>query len=81
MLATEYGGMNDCLYDLYALTGNRHFAIAAHCFDEDALFERVLTGAPNVLNNRHANTTIPKFLGAMNRYRTMQGETDASRYL
>ena len=81
VLATEYGGMNDCLYDLYALTGNRHFAIAAHCFDEDALFERVLTGAPNVLNNRHANTTIPKFLGAMNRYRTMQGEADASRYL
>ncbi|MGN0779963.1 MAG: glycoside hydrolase family 127 protein [Aristaeellaceae bacterium] len=81
VLATEYGGMNDCLYDLYAITGNAHFAIAAHCFDEDALFERVLTGAPNVLNNRHANTTIPKFLGSMNRYRTMQGEVDATRYL
>ena len=81
VLATEYGGMNDCLYDLYALTGDRRYAFAAHCFDEDALFERVLSGAPNVLNNRHANTTIPKFLGAMNRYLTLQGETDASRYL
>ncbi|MDD6051403.1 MAG: glycoside hydrolase family 127 protein [Clostridiales bacterium] len=81
VLATEYGGMNDCLYDLYALTGNPHFAAAAHSFDEVPLFEAVLSGRANVLNNRHANTTIPKFLGAMNRYRTMQGETDASRYL
>ncbi|MGN0972752.1 MAG: glycoside hydrolase family 127 protein [Aristaeellaceae bacterium] len=81
VLATEYGGMNDCLYSLCALTGNPRYAEAAHRFDEVPLFELVLSGRPNVLNNRHANTTIPKFLGAMNRYRTLQGQTDVSRYL
>ena len=29
------------------------------------------TGDANVLNNRHANTTIPKFLGALQRYMTL----------
>lgn len=87
VLNIEYGGMNDCLYELYAVTGEEKYAIAAHQFDEDTLFKSVATGNANVLNNRHANTTIPKFLGALNRYvttngKTINGETvDASEYL
>lgn len=86
-LATEYGGMNDCLYDLYAVTGEGKYAVAAHEFDEEALFENVLKDTKNVLNNVHANTTIPKFIGAMKRYiytngKTINGEVvDASVYL
>jgi hypothetical protein len=34
----------------------------------------VLGGGKNVLNDRHANTTIPKFVGALNRYRVLHGE-------
>ena len=81
VLATEYGGMNDCLYELYkcAKTGGydeatcEHILAAAHSFDEIPLFEKVRTAGPNanVLNNRHANTTIPKFVGAMNWYLTL----------
>lgn len=87
VLGIEYGGMNDCLYELYAVTGEDKYAMAAHLFDEDALFEKVATGNENVLNDLHANTTIPKFLGALNRYVTtdgkeIDGETvDASQYL
>ena len=87
VLAIEYGGMNDCLYELYAITGKDEHAIAAHSFDETALFESVYNDTENALNNRHANTTIPKFLGALKRYtildgKTVAGETvDASRYL
>ncbi len=83
VLATEYGGMNDCLYELYkcAKAGGYDEAIcecilaAAHSFDEIPLFEKVRAAGPNanVLNNRHANTTIPKFVGAMNRYMTLNG--------
>ena len=40
-----------------------------------ALFEKIATGGKNVLNNRHANTTIPKFLGALNRYLCVGDET------
>ena len=84
VLATEYGGMNDCLYELYkcAKIGGyeevtcEHILAAAHSFDEILLFEKVRAAGPNanVLNNRHANTTIPKFVGAMNRYMTLHDE-------
>lgn len=70
VLSTEYGGMNDCMYDVYLLTGKAEHMAAAHCFDEETLFERILLSKPgeNVLDNVHANTTIPKFLGALKRF-------------
>lgn len=87
VLSIEYGGMNDALYDLYAVTGEDKYAVAAHAFDEDTLFELIRSDGANVLNNRHANTTIPKIIGALKRYMVLQGETvkgkkiDASEYL
>ena len=87
VLSIEYGGMNDCMYDLYAVTGKDSHAAAAHVFDEDALFQKVANGGRDVLNNRHANTTIPKFIGALKRYTVLDGKTvngqrvDASAYL
>ena len=68
VLNVEYGGMNDCLYQLYEITGKESHAAAAHYFDETNLHELVLGGGANALNNRHANTTIPKFIGALRRY-------------
>ena len=87
VLSTEYGGMNDCLYELYAITQDERFAVAAHAFDEEPLYERVKTGGENVLDGHHANTTIPKFLGALKRYHCTHGrviegkKVDASKYL
>ena len=87
VLAVEYGGMNDCLYDLFSLTGEETYALAAHCFDEEDFFDRILSEEKDVLKGKHANTQIPKILGALNRYLTMHGRTvagqkvDASRYL
>ena len=81
VLSIEYGGMNDCLYELYDINSylkksgdKRAYAdperikSAAHRFDEVALFEKVLSGEKNAMNNTHANTTIPKFIGALARY-------------
>lgn len=84
VLSVEYGGMNDCLYELYKYSGNENHAAAAHKFDEETLFKAVEAGTANVLNGKHANTTIPKFLGALNRYRAMQetlGQEDLDQYL
>ncbi len=85
VLGIEYGGMNDCLYDLYRLTNKKEHAVAAHVFDQDALFEKVLKAksGDNVLNDLHANTTIPKFLGALNRYITYKDTSavDNAKYL
>lgn len=81
VLGIEYGGMNDCLYDVYKLTGKEEHLKAARLFDDTALFARISNAGPNdnILNNLHANTTIPKFIGALNRY-TVTGETEYLHY-
>ena len=74
VLSIEYGGMNDALYELFACTGIEKYAEAAGYFDDEELFGLIAGGGKDVLNNRHANTTIPKFLGALNRYVTVHGK-------
>lgn len=75
ILLVEYGGMNDCLYELYKETGRKEFLEAAAKFDETELFCLIADGK-DVLSGKHANTTIPKFLGALNRYFAL-GESEA----
>ncbi|MBP3576955.1 MAG: glycoside hydrolase family 127 protein, partial [Lachnospiraceae bacterium] len=70
VLATEYGGMNDCLYELYKESGKIEFMMAAEKFDELPLFQEI-NNENDILDGKHANTTIPKFLGALNRYITV----------
>lgn len=72
VLNVEYGGMNDCLYELYKHTNNENHLSAAHSFDEMTLFDP-LYKSEDILNGKHANTTIPKIIGALNRY-TVTGE-------
>ena len=68
LLRTEYGGMNEALYELFAISGgNPHFKVAAEAFDEVTLFRNLAAGR-DVLAGLHANTTIPKFIGALKRY-------------
>ncbi len=87
VLGVEYGGMNDSLYSLYAVTGEDKYAVAAHRFDEESLFAKVKTARRDYLDGLHANTTIPKIIGALNRYMTCDGKTingkkvDAAEYL
>ncbi len=83
VLSIEYGGMNDALYELYKVSNasNREdFKKAAHQFDETTLFEAVKANKTNILNGKHANTTIPKFLGALNRYEVDNSETEYLEY-
>lgn len=79
VLSDEYGGMNDCLYILYGITGKKEHLQAAHMFDEEDLFDAILSEKENVLDGKHVNTTIPKIIGALNRYFTLtvSGERDA----
>ncbi|WP_082926834.1 beta-L-arabinofuranosidase domain-containing protein [Paenibacillus tuaregi] len=75
VLNVEYGGINDALYELYKYTNNANHLTAAHMFDEDSLFTPIVKGQ-DILANKHANTQIPKFIGALNRYRTL-GEAES----
>ncbi|AZP03525.1 glycoside hydrolase family 127 protein [Jeotgalibaca ciconiae] len=75
MLQIEYGGMNDALYDLFEITHKKEHMIAATYFDEDDLFEQLVAGN-DVLAGKHANTMIPKFIGALKRYTVLKNQPE-----
>ena len=75
LLQIEYGGMNDAFYELYRLTGDARYKTNAECFDEVSLFNALAEGK-DVLPGRHANTQIPKFIGALKRYTTLMNNKD-----
>lgn len=81
LLKTEYGGMNDALYNLYEISGKENFRIAAECFDEVQLFSQLMEGN-DVLPGAHGNTMIPKFIGASKRclIQEKKGVADEGRY-
>ena len=70
VLTTEYGGMNDCLYELYKESGKIEFMMAAEKFDELSLFQNIGNGTTG-LDETQVNARVPKFLGALNRYLTV----------
>ena len=76
VLGQEYGGMNDALYELYKYTNSANHLTVAHIFDDTSLFTTLAAGTDN-LSGKHANMTIPKFVGALNRYRTV-GASESS---
>lgn len=67
ILKTEYGGMNESMVDLYAITGNTRYLDAAHRFDQASLFDP-LAAHRDELKGLHSNTQIPKVIGAARRY-------------
>ncbi|MGK5681463.1 beta-L-arabinofuranosidase domain-containing protein [Actinoplanes sp. URMC 104] len=75
MLGTEFGGMNEVLADLYQQTGDARWLTAAQRFDHAAVFGPLAAGADQ-LNGLHANTQVPKWIGAAREYKA----TGATRY-
>lgn len=67
LLKSEYGGMNDVLSRLYKHTGNKNFKIASEFFCEENLLLPLSKGE-DVLSGLHANTQIPKIIGALQVY-------------
>jgi DUF1680 family protein len=67
MLEREYGGMNELLYNLAAVTGNDEWSALAHRFDHERIFGPLALGRDE-LKGLHVNTTVPKIIGAARRY-------------
>jgi uncharacterized protein len=70
VLEREYGGMNELLYNLAAVTGNQAHAELARRFDHERIFAPLAAGRDE-LKGLHVNTTIPKVIGAARRYETL----------
>jgi DUF1680 family protein len=63
MLGTEYGGMEEALTALSVLTGDAKYLRLARRFDQRSLFDPLARGE-DPLDGLHANTQIPKAIGA-----------------
>nr|WP_062338531.1 beta-L-arabinofuranosidase domain-containing protein [Herbidospora sakaeratensis] len=75
MLGTEFGGMNAVLTDLYQMTGDSRWLVTAQRFDHAAVFNP-LASNQDQLNGLHANTQVPKWIGAAREYKA----TGTTRY-
>ncbi|GAA4954018.1 beta-L-arabinofuranosidase domain-containing protein [Actinoplanes utahensis] len=66
-IAGEYGGMNEVMADLAALTGDGAFLTTATYFDNTRLLADCVAGT-DTLDGKHANQHIPQFLGYLRMY-------------
>ena len=67
VLDTEYGGMNEVLYNLAAVSGDNKFAMVGDRFTKKRFFNP-LALRQDELRGLHANTHIPQVIGAARRY-------------
>ena len=67
MLRTEYGGMNEALVNLAALTKKERYLNTAHFFEQPSFLDP-LAQRRDELQGLHANTHVPKIIGAARMY-------------
>jgi DUF1680 family protein len=67
MQKTEFGGMMEAAYNIYAITGNENDRKLAAFFYDHRIFDP-LNQQEDKLANFHANTQIPKITGAARGY-------------
>ena len=62
MLNLEHGGINESYADAYQISGDEKYLVVARRYSHWALLDPLSEGIDN-LDNKHANTQIPKFVG------------------
>jgi len=67
MLEVEHGGINEAFANLYALTGEKEYLQLALRFNHAEVIGPASQRIDN-LTGKHANTQIPKFIGAAREY-------------
>jgi hypothetical protein len=67
MLRTEYGGMNEVLVNLAAVTKKDKYIGIAHLFEQPNFLDP-LAARRDELQGLHANTHVPKIIGAARMY-------------
>lgn len=67
ILRTEYGGTNEALANLYAITGKSRYLDGARRFEQPSFFDP-LAAHRDELTGLHANTNVPKVIGAARLY-------------
>ncbi|MBQ0074000.1 MAG: glycoside hydrolase family 127 protein [Prevotella sp.] len=63
MLGEEHGGINEVIADAYVITGDKKYLEAAKRFSHKWLLNPMKEHKGEFLDNRHANTQVPKVIG------------------
>ena len=77
MLATEFGGMNEMMADLYADTGDRRWLDLSYKFEHKAVIDLLKRGE-DPLSSLHGNTQVPKLIGSAARYAYAGDKNDSA---
>ena len=75
-LETEFGGMNEVLANLYGVTGNADYLKTAVAFNQKKILDPLAAGQDK-LDRLHANTQIPKIIGAARQFELTGEQRDA----
>lgn len=67
ILMVEHGGMNEVMFNLYAITGEKKYLDAGYRFEHKRFFDP-LAAHEDKLAGLHSNTNIPKVIGAARGY-------------
>ena len=63
VLNSEHGGVNETLADAYKIFGDAKYLEGAKKYSHKTMLDGMQTQAATFLNNRHANTQVPKYIG------------------
>ena len=77
MLHTEFGGMNESLSNVYAITGEKKYLELAYRFEHEEVIDP-LAARKDRLAGLHANTQIPKVLGNARLYELTGNRRDST---
>ncbi len=77
MLNCEYGGMNETLVNIYALTGNKKYFDLSLKFHDEFVMGK-LAQKIDPMPGKHSNTNVPKAIGAIRRYEFNQSKSDST---
>jgi uncharacterized protein len=73
MLKCEWGGMNDILASLYAVTGEKKYLDLSYKFYDDFVM-KPLSERIDPLPGKHSNTNVPKAIGSATQYEVTGNE-------
>ena len=75
MLNCEYGGMNDVLANIYAITANKKYLNLSYKFYDEFVMGK-LAQRIDPMPGKHSNTNVPKAIGSARQYQLTGNERD-----
>ncbi|MBQ8050434.1 MAG: glycoside hydrolase family 127 protein [Bacteroidaceae bacterium] len=79
ILDTEHGGVNETLADAYLLSGDEKYLAAAKRYSHQTMVSGMQSLSTTFLDNRHANTQVPKYIG-FERIAQLSGDKADAKY-